>query len=119
MNRVNPLAARYYRLKSGHVPVRTYLKRFGHQDDDKCWWCGCGGRTVAPTWEHLFHHCSRWRFQDAMLWKKVGIATGWRACRCRHVQVSKLLSMEQCDSAVIQFLITTDIGKFLFKLSEE
>jgi hypothetical protein len=28
-----------------------------------------------------------------MLWKEVGKATGWRAGRCRHVQVSELLSM--------------------------
>ena len=47
MNSAKPLAARFYRLKSGHAPVGTYLKRFGHRDDDKCWWCGGGGRTVA------------------------------------------------------------------------
>jgi ribonuclease HI len=37
MNRVKPLAARFYRLKSGDAPVGTYLKWFGHRDDDKCW----------------------------------------------------------------------------------
>jgi len=46
MNSVKPLAARFYRLKSGHAPVGTYLKRFGHRDDDKCWWCGGGSRTA-------------------------------------------------------------------------
>jgi ribonuclease HI len=46
MGRVKSLAARFYRLKSGHAPVRTYLKRFGHRDDDKCWWCGGRSNTV-------------------------------------------------------------------------
>jgi ribonuclease HI len=92
MNSVKPLAARFYRLKSGNAPVGTYLKRFGHRDDDKCWWCGGGGRTVAQTQEHLFRHC-----------------------RCRHVQVSELLSMEKCDKAVMDFLAATDVGKLLPK----
>jgi hypothetical protein len=38
MNCVKPLAARFYRLKSGHAPVGTYLKCFGHRDDDTCRW---------------------------------------------------------------------------------
>jgi len=109
---VKPLAARFYRLKSGHAPVGTYLKRFGHRDDDKCWWCGGAGRTVAQKREHLFRHCSRWRDQQRTLWKKVGKATGWRAGRCRHVQVSELLSVEKCDKAVMDFLAATDVGKF-------
>jgi hypothetical protein len=67
MNSAKSLAARFYRLKSGHAPVGTYLKRFRHQDDNKCWWCGGGGRTVAQTWGHLFRHCSRWRDQQKML----------------------------------------------------
>ena len=98
----------------------TYLKRFGHRDDDKCWWCGGGGgSTAAQTREHLFRHCSRWRDQQKTLWKKVGKATGWRASRCRHVQVSELLSMEKCDKAVMDFLRATDIGKFPPKCAEE
>jgi hypothetical protein len=112
MNSVKSLAARFYRLKSGHAPVGTYLKRFGHRDDDKCWWCGGGGRTAAQTREHLFRHCSRWKDQQKTLWKEVGKATGWRAGRCRHVQVSELLSMEKCDKAVMDFLAATDVGKF-------
>jgi len=47
MNSAKSLAARFYQLKSGHAPVGTYLKRFGHRDDVKCWWSGAGGRTVA------------------------------------------------------------------------
>jgi hypothetical protein len=36
MTSVKSLATRFYRLKSGHAPTGTYLKRFGHREDDKC-----------------------------------------------------------------------------------
>jgi hypothetical protein len=111
MNSVKPLAARFYRLNSEHTPVGTYLKRFGHRDDDKCWWCGGGSRT-AQTWEHLFRHWSRWKDQQKTLWTEMGKATGWRAGRCQHVQVSELLSMEKCDKAVMDFLAATNVEKF-------
>ena len=60
MNSVKSQVARFYLLKSGHVPVGMDLKRFGHQDDDKCWRCGSGGRAAAQTQmrKHLFRHCS-------------------------------------------------------------
>ena len=38
MTSVKSLAARFHRLKSGHAPSGVYLTRFGHRDDDKCWW---------------------------------------------------------------------------------
>jgi len=112
MTSVKSLAARFYRLKSGHVPTGVYLKRFSHREDDKCWWCGGGGRTAAQTREHLFRHCSRWRDQQKTLWKAVGKATGWKAGRCRHVQVSELFSRDECDQAVMDFLAATEVGKF-------
>ena len=46
------------------------------------------------------------------LWKAVGKATGWKAGRCRHVQISELFSMEECDQAVMDFLAATEVGKF-------
>jgi hypothetical protein len=93
MNSVKPLAARFYRLKSGHAPVGMKLKQFGHRDDNKCWWCG-GGTRIAQMLEHLFHHCRQWKDQQMTVWKEVGKATGWRAGRCRHAKVSELLSIE-------------------------
>jgi hypothetical protein len=54
--------------------------------------------------EHLFCHCSWWKDQQSMLWKAVGKAKGWKAGRCRHVQVSELISMKECDQAVVDFL---------------
>jgi len=67
------LATIFYQLKCGHAPTRAYLKRFGHRQDDKCWWCG---GMVAQTREHLPRHCSRWKYQQRELWKKVGKVTG-------------------------------------------
>jgi len=109
MTSVKPLAARFYLLKSGHASTCVYLKRFGHRDEDKCWWCG---GTVSQTREHLFRHCSWWRVQQRELWKAVGKAMGWRAGRCRHVQISEFISIEECDQAVMDFLAATEVGKF-------
>jgi len=82
MNSVKPLAVRLYLQKSGYAPVEMYLKLFGHRDDEKCWWCGGRGRTVAQTREDLFRHCSRLRDQQRTLLKMVGKAIGWSAGRC-------------------------------------
>ena len=55
MTSVKSLAARFYRLKCGHAPTGVYLKRFSHQETNKCWWYG---ETATQMWEHLFRHCS-------------------------------------------------------------
>jgi hypothetical protein len=109
---MNFLATRFYGLKSGHAPNGSYLKRFGHREDDKCWWCGGRGRTVDHTREHLIRHYSWWRDQQKPLWKAIGKATGWKAGRYRQVQVSELCSIEECDQAVMDFLMATEVGKF-------
>jgi hypothetical protein len=109
MTSVKSLAARFYRLKSGQVPKGVYLKLFGHQDDDKFWWCG---GTVSQTRELLFRHSRCWRDQQKALWKAVGKVRGWKAGRCRHVQISELISMEECDQAVVDFLAATEVGNF-------
>jgi hypothetical protein len=67
---------------------------------------------VAQTREHLLCHCSRWKHQQRELWKKVGKATGWKAGRCRQVQISELFSMEISDKAVMDCLAAMDVGKF-------
>jgi len=41
-----------------------------------------------------------------------GWATCWKAGRCRHVQVSELFNIEECDQAVMDFLAATEVGKF-------
>jgi hypothetical protein len=113
---VKLLAARFYRLKCWHAPTGTNLKWFAHREDDKC--CCCRGGTLQ-TREHLFRHCSRWKDQQKALWKAVGKATGWKAGRCRHAQISELFSMEKCDQAVMDILAATDVGKFPPNQAEE
>jgi hypothetical protein len=71
MTSVKSLAMRFYRMKSRHAPIGTYLKWFGHRKDSIYWWCGGGGRTAAQTWEHLFRQCSRWRDHQKALWEAV------------------------------------------------
>jgi len=110
------LTARFYRLKSGHAPAGAYLIRFGHREEDICWCCRGG---AVQTREHLFCLCSTWKDHQTTLWKKVGKATGWKAGRCRHVQMSELFSQEICDQAVMDFLAATDVGKFPPRQAEE
>jgi len=71
---------------------------------------------VSQTRVHIFRHCSRWRDQQKELRKAVGKATGWTAGRCRHVQISELFSIAECDQAVMDFLAATEVGKFPVKV---
>jgi hypothetical protein len=47
------------------------------------------------------------------------MVTGWKEGRCRHVQVSELMSPEQCDQVVVDFLAATEVGKFPPKFMED
>jgi hypothetical protein len=80
--------------------------------DDKWWWWRRQDRTAAVTREHLFPHCSRWGDQQKALWKAVGKAYSWKSGRFRHVQISELFSIEECDQVVMDFLAAPDVGKF-------
>jgi hypothetical protein len=109
MTCVKSLATRFYIQQCRYAPTGVYLKQFGHRKDDKCWWWGGTGRMI-PTWEHLFHHCSRWRDKQQALWKLVRKATGWRGGRCGHKQISELCSVEEWDQAVMNFLVAPEVG---------
>jgi hypothetical protein len=67
---------------------------------------------LTQTRDHLFRQCSWWKNQQNALWKAVRKAMVCKAGRCQHVHVSELVSMENCDQAVIHFLGATDIRKF-------
>jgi hypothetical protein len=67
---------------------------------------------VTQTRVHLFHHCSWWRDHKRELWRTVGKATGWKAGRSRHVQITVLFSIEECNQLVVDFLAVTEVGKF-------
>jgi hypothetical protein len=69
--------------------------------------------------KHCIRHCNQWIVQYAEPWKAVRKAMGWKAGRCRHVQICGLLSIEGCDQAVMVFLAATDVGKVPAKLVEK
>jgi hypothetical protein len=66
---------------------------------------------VGQTREYLLHHCSRWKYQQQELWRKVGKETGRKAGPCRRAQMSELFSMQICEIAVMVFPAAMDIGK--------
>jgi hypothetical protein len=49
MTSVKSLVTRFYRLKSGDEPTGVYLERFGHREDDECWWWRQDGGPDAGT----------------------------------------------------------------------
>lgn len=63
--------------------------------------------------EHPFYHGSQWTDQQKRLRKVVGKATYRKVGRCRHSEVSELLSMKKYNEVVLDFLEATDIWKFL------
>jgi len=65
---------------------------------------------VSQTREHLFRHCSGWNNQQKTLCKREGQATGWKAGRCWHVQISELVTIEESEQAVMDFLAATEVG---------
>ena len=71
---------------------------------------------MSQTQEHLFRHCSGWRDHQKEMGKAMGKATGWKTDRGRHVQISELFSIEECDQAVMDILAATEVGKFPAKV---
>jgi hypothetical protein len=67
---------------------------------------------VAQMRYDLFRHCSRWTDRQKTLWKTVGLTTGWKAGRCRHVQISEHFTIEECDQVVMDILAATEVRKF-------
>jgi len=41
-----------------------------------------------------------------------GREVGWKAGRCRHMQISELFYLAICDQAVIDLLAATEVRKF-------
>ena len=116
MTSVISLATSFYKLNSGHVPIETYLKRFSHWEDNKCWWCWSGTLQMR---KHLFRYCSQWDNRQTALWNTVGQATWWKVSRSWHVRILEHCSIKKCDQTVIDVLAATDVGKFLPKLHQQ
>jgi len=105
MTSVKSLAARFYERKCGHAHNGTYLKRYGHRGDQKCWWC----KRVAQTQEHIYCHFSRWKNEQNGGGKRLDRR---RARKREDVQISELFSIAKCDQSVMDFLAATDDGEF-------
>lgn len=112
MTSVKSLAAWFNIHKCRLAPTGVYLKRFGHQEEDICWWYCGGGRRAAPMRGNLFRHCSWWRDQQKALWNAVGKPRGWTACRHRLVQISELGYIKECNQVVMDFPAATEVGNF-------
>lgn len=67
---------------------------------------------MTQTQEHHFCHYSQWKDQKNVVWKMVGESTRWKASRWRHLQVSELLCMEEYKQVVMDFLASTEVGRF-------
>ena len=62
--------------------------------------------------EYLFCHYRRWIDHQKTLWKTVGQATGWKAGRCRHMQISELFTIEERDKSLMDYMAATEVRKF-------
>jgi len=67
MTSASHLATRFYQLKRGHAPIDAYLN---DSDTEKMTVLVVRG-MLGQTTEHLLHHCSRWKYQQRELRKKV------------------------------------------------
>jgi len=63
-------------------------------------------------WWHLFPSSS-WCGDERIVPRKVvGKVMGWKTGGRRYVQISELVSMEECNQAVVDYLKATEGGKF-------
>jgi ribonuclease HI len=100
------LAARFYQLRMGKAFIGPYLAQTGRTANDKCWWCSS---DASQTRDHLFKRCTRWKEQQAILWRAVGKATD-RKRTVRNTSMAQLFGDERCTAAILEFLATTEVG---------
>ena len=68
------------------------------------------------TREHLFKECPEWKTQQKILWAEVKKETGrWKG----RWKVRDLLADERCVRPVLEFLNTTDVGRWAPPLEGE
>jgi ribonuclease HI len=100
------IASRFYQLRLGKAFIGPYLAQTRRAANDKCWWCGSG---ASQTRDHLFKRCTRWKEQQATLWRAVGEATDKKRTK-RNTSMAQLLGDERCTAALLEFLATTEVG---------
>ena len=98
------LASRFYQIKTGHCLTGQYLNWTKSRPTPQCWWC----QYRTQTRDHLFKECPEWKPQQKILWAEVKKETGrWKD----RWKVRDLLADGRCSRAVLDFLITTEVGK--------
>ena len=112
------LAGRFYQLLSGHAATDPHLARIDQAPNDRCWWCGSGGRQ---THYHLFIPCRRWSREIRRLWQRVEKDCEWESPRAPSVRL--LFRDARTTPAVLEFLEDTRVRKMpglaLFGVQEE
>jgi len=99
------LASRFYQIKTGHCLTGQYLNWVKNGTTPQCWWC----RYPRQTRDHLFKECPEWKAQQKILWAEVRKETGrWKS----RWKIRNLLADERCGRAVLDFLSTTNVGRW-------
>jgi len=98
------IASRFYQVKTGHCLTGQYLNWTKNRPTPQCWWC----RYRTQTRDHLSKERPEWKPQQKILWAEVKKETGKGKDRCK---VRDLLADGRCSQAVLDFLLTTDVGR--------
>jgi len=109
---VNRSVSRFYQLKTGHCLTGLYLNWTKNRPTPQCWWC----RYRTQTRDHLFKVCPEWKPQQKILWAEVRKETGKGKDRWK---VRDLLADGRCSRAVLDFLSTTDVGRWVPGVEED
>jgi len=86
--------------------IRQYLNWTKNRPTPQCWWC----RYPTQTREHLFKACPEWKAPQKILWAEVRKETGrWKD----RWKIRDLLADERCSRAVLDFLSSTDVERWV------
>ena len=94
------------------LPYRAIPELDKSRPTPQCWWCASG----TLTRDHLFKGCVEWMDQQRTLWAEARKETGrWKS----RWKVRDLLAHERCSRAVLDFLSTKDVGRWVPAPAEE
>jgi len=106
------LSSRFYQLKTGHCLTGQYLNWTKSLPTPQCWWC----RYQTQTRDHHFKDCPEWKPWQKILWAEVKKEIGrWKD----GWTVRDLLSDGRCSRAVLDFLSTTDVNRWVPGVEED
>lgn len=98
--------SRYFRLKTGHGAIGTFLVRIGVTGTPEYWWCGAAEQSV----KHLYTKCRKWRRQRRKLLRSLSAKNitwqGWT----ERKGLAKLVADGGAVGSLVEFLKTTKVG---------